>query len=667
MPDSVKLCVASSGNEFMVDIARLFAAGFNAAGASAVVALDDEALQDDGSLPIVVAPHEFYPLYAEGAVAPGRLVAFRARAVLLNVEQPGSPWFERAAAYARGARGVVDIHEEGAAELRRRGIRALHAALGYAEYLTHAPLDRDIDVLFLGVSSPRRAVFFARYGELFARYRCHVALARVSAPRTADTPGYISGDERLALCARSRILLNVHAQASSYFESHRALLAVSNGCVLVSETSSGTGPLVAGRHFAMGDVDELPSLCAELLDHEGRRAKLAEAARTLFTGEHRMDEVCRRLLVALGGLDGNPAPVRGTTAAALHLQARAALQTRNAQTLSARSAGVVDHDLITNLAYDCSSDPAVSVVVPLYNYEGYIEECLRSVEKAEPVPGGVEVVVVDDCSSDGSRDRVAALMLRSELPIALVTKATNTGLGDTRNTGWRAARAPFVFFLDADNWIHPACLRVLQEAIRREGCAAVYGLIRTFQDGSGEPLGLLSEFAWSVRDLVAAPYIDAMAMFERRVLMELGGYSTDLLQHGWQGWEDYDLWLSLALAGHEARRVPQVLASYRVHPASMINSTKLDTFALARHFEEKFRALVVRWPELDRRFGFPVTSLSGAVAMVSDDTLAEIDSRCHELELELDAMYTSKSWTVTAPLRAGYDAFLRLRAILPRS
>ncbi len=53
--------------------------------------------------------------------------------------------------------------------------------------------------------------------------------------------------------------------------------------------------------------------------------------------------------------------------------------------------------------------------------------------------------------------------------------------------------------------------------------------------------------------LVQHPYIDAMAMFRRDALLELGGYDTTLSQIGWFGWEDYDMWLRFRSMIYQSR------------------------------------------------------------------------------------------------------------------
>ena len=647
-PEAIRLFVASAGNHVMREIAEGFAYGFAANGVPADVAIDvlPAAAPADGLLQVVVAPHEFYPLFA--APRAHDATAALAAVHLLNVEQPGSPWFESACWYARGAAGVLDINAMSAAELRRRGMAAVHAPFGYVPAPAEASPapERDVDVVFLGVSTPRREMFFARHAGFFAARRCRLHLARIEQPRLAATPGFVTGPARSRLLRSSRVLLNVHGEGSAYFEWHRTLLAVANGCAVVSEAGD-PAPLRPGEDLVIEELDHLVEECRRLLDDEDARAAMAERARRRVEEELGAAAVCRRVLETItvpaagrralapsrrprasrpvrawpGGVAG---VARGISARFDAMTARATggparpvpaappdpsvLRTaaREARREEARRLALAGQPLAReegNAAARSGETPGVTVTITVFNYADHVGEALRSACAAltEGIPGGIEVVVVDDGSTDDSAAVVQAAMAASATPIRLIRKALNTGLADARNLGLREARAPFVFVLDADNWIYPRCLSVLHHAIRDGGHHAVYGIIQKF-DQRGEPAGLESYFPWDEPQVVRRPYIDAMALFDRGAVLALDGYSTDL---GWMGWEDYDLWLKLAQAGKSCALVPEVLSAYRVHSRSMIHETNHHTPELARHFRRKFAPLALRYPDLPMLFGFP--------------------------------------------------------------
>jgi glycosyltransferase involved in cell wall biosynthesis len=262
---------------------------------------------------------------------------------------------------------------------------------------------------------------------------------------------------------------------------------------------------------------------------------------------------------------------------------------------------------VSNEAYDNCREPTITVIITLFNYAEYIQECLDSVAKSsiQGLPQGFDVIVIDDGSSDNSVDLVEQYIRYSPVPICLVKKFFNTGLADARNLGLRLARSPFVFILDADNWIYSNCLSVLYDSIVQSGCAATYGIINCFDNDTRQGIGLMSFYEWDVRELVEMPYIDAMALFKKDILLQVGGYSTELMEIGWCGWEDYDLWLKLAQRGYDCRLVPQILSAYRVHGHSMIKTTNAYTPVLANYFKKKFSSLIEQFDGLNQLFCFP--------------------------------------------------------------
>ncbi|HTR42529.1 MAG TPA: glycosyltransferase family 2 protein [Pseudomonadales bacterium] len=262
-------------------------------------------------------------------------------------------------------------------------------------------------------------------------------------------------------------------------------------------------------------------------------------------------------------------------------------------------------EVIANEAGRAPGRPAVSVIITLFNYSAYIRNCLESVQASEvdDLPGGFEVIVVDDGSTDCSVSVVEDYMRASALPIRLVKKKKNTGLADARNIGLFTARAPFAFILDADNEIRPECLSAHYQALVTSDCAMAYGIINQFDNDTRKSVATKSSCEWDVPTLLSSPCIDAMAMVRKETVQKLGGYSTEYGTILPQGYEDYDLWLKLAQAGYSGKLIPRVLSDYRTHPSSMVNTTARFNREFAMYFSRKFHVLVQQYGDLPRYFG----------------------------------------------------------------
>ena len=392
----VRLHVASAGNEVMVHIAGLLAEGLAADGVGSEVVVDGLPLEDRhvGALSVVVAPHEFFPLHFLRTRPSIELEPTLASVAVLNVEQPGSQWFDVGWDFARRARHVFDISPAGVAEFHRRGVTAVHTPLGYLPSL-EAPARqptsaRAIDVLFLGHGSERRNAFFARHADFFSTFNCHLVVSEVNRPRLAATPGYRSGDQRLALIASSRILLCVHSTERPYFEQHRAMLALANGCLLVTESSQHTEPLQDGVHFASAAIDALPALCRRYLTDPSALERVATAGREMAMAHMHL----RRSSAIL--LDAMQQPPASTSSDEADAHAREAVRQRLAASRARLAAGDTPWATVANPAYTSAPIPAITVLVTLFNYRQYVTRCLDSVLAATPPARGLEIVVVDD-------------------------------------------------------------------------------------------------------------------------------------------------------------------------------------------------------------------------------------------------------------------------------
>lgn len=107
-------------------------------------------------------------------------------------------------------------------------------------------------------------------------------------------------------------------------------------------------------------------------------------------------------------------------------------------------------------------DISVSIIIPVYNVEPYIEECLASVA-AQTAAKDIECILVDDCGKDRSVDIASAFIDSYNGPISfsLLHHKQNGGLSAARNTGIRAAKGDYLYFLDSDDSIVPSCVATL--------------------------------------------------------------------------------------------------------------------------------------------------------------------------------------------------------------
>lgn len=100
----------------------------------------------------------------------------------------------------------------------------------------------------------------------------------------------------------------------------------------------------------------------------------------------------------------------------------------------------------------------LSIIIPFYNVEQYIAQCLDSVYKQDIPEAEYEVICVDDASPDGSRDIVKEYQKKHK-NLILVEHENNMELGAARNTGLRKANGKYIWHMDSDDKIEFNCLK----------------------------------------------------------------------------------------------------------------------------------------------------------------------------------------------------------------
>ena len=108
---------------------------------------------------------------------------------------------------------------------------------------------------------------------------------------------------------------------------------------------------------------------------------------------------------------------------------------------------------------------SLSVIVPVYNVEDYLNTCVESV--LEQKEESVEIVLVDDGSSDGSGS-ICDELAKKAANISVIHKK-NGGLSSARNAGLQRARGTYILFLDSDDYLETDACRVLMDRVRDYG------------------------------------------------------------------------------------------------------------------------------------------------------------------------------------------------------
>lgn len=198
----------------------------------------------------------------------------------------------------------------------------------------------------------------------------------------------------------------------------------------------------------------------------------------------------------------------------------------------------------------------VSAIVPTYNYGRFVCQAVESaLRQTHP---RMEVIVVDDGSTDDTRERLAAFGER----IRYIYQH-NRGLSAARNTGIRAANGDWVAFLDADDLWHSQKTEIQLRAARGvAGCGLIGGRPATELPGSLPPDPSTKRL--TVREFLLSAPIGPSSALVRKNLFETCGVFDESLESV----EDRDMWLRLA-AHAPCVQVDSRCWWYRTHAAQM--------------------------------------------------------------------------------------------------
>lgn len=227
--------------------------------------------------------------------------------------------------------------------------------------------------------------------------------------------------------------------------------------------------------------------------------------------------------------------------------------------------------------------PLVSVVMPAYNKERYIEQAIRSVMN-QTYPRW-EMIVVDDGSSDATRDIVESLV-KEDSRIRLVCNGENCGAAVSRNRAFGMCQGSYVALLDSDDLWYPEKLERQVQLAQTTGADIVYcsyGIIDQFGNKHCEDF-IVPEFTTFDSFLTRSVISCSTALLSNRITKECR-FETEFYH------EDLVFWFQLLKNGYSARGLQMVLAQYRV-----MTGTKASN---------KVKSAMFRWQIYRKYLGIP--------------------------------------------------------------
>jgi glycosyltransferase involved in cell wall biosynthesis len=240
--------------------------------------------------------------------------------------------------------------------------------------------------------------------------------------------------------------------------------------------------------------------------------------------------------------------------------------------------------------------PKVSVIIPAFNAERYIQNTLESV--FEQTYKDYEVIVVNDGSTDSTQK-----ILDNYGPRIRVFTKTNRGPASARNMGIKKASGKYIAFLDADDlWLKNKLKMQVEYLDSHPKAGFVYcnAICFSGDDKSNETV----EAVWKCnikgsvfKNLFWNNFIPNLTVVVRKSCLE----SVNLLDESQQiiGSEDYDLFLRLSHK-YELGHVPQVLAKYRLHQENLLGYSYEKAFRLHKYIYKKLFSII---SDLDRELG----------------------------------------------------------------
>lgn len=242
----------------------------------------------------------------------------------------------------------------------------------------------------------------------------------------------------------------------------------------------------------------------------------------------------------------------------------------------------------------------LTVAICMYNAERYIEETLRCI--MEQTMQQFHLLIVNDCSTDGSVAKVEAFFGENPRQYELVSLPENRGLSAGRRYVEEHATTKYLLFVDADDCPYPTLVEQLYGTISRDSDLMAVGCYLEYMDSNGKKMkgGIFlgettKEGFYEKAAKEKLIFMQPTAIYDREIALRVGGHNISGFPEGKPRYQDFcedlDLWTRMSDLYVERKAiivVPEVLCRYRKHPSAM-SANSIGMILRMRHVKTNLK------------------------------------------------------------------------------
>jgi len=262
------------------------------------------------------------------------------------------------------------------------------------------------------------------------------------------------------------------------------------------------------------------------------------------------------------------------------------------------------------------SQTKISIIIPIYNVEKYLSKCLDSVFSQDIPLTDYEVICVNDCSPDLSREIVLEYQKQYE-NLILIDHKVNSKQGAARNTGLKIAKGKYVWFVDSDDYIETNCLGRLMSVAEKDDLEVLHfnvqqfderGIYRDYKHFPTET-DVITGYEFhkknDYKDVTKQPWAQ---LYKKDLLL-----NNDLLFEENTFYEDAIHTLNATLLNKKFVYISDICYFYRKNPSSVVNNVNKNGYVLANRLVQLIKILQFideNYPNLESVIAYCIRLLS---------------------------------------------------------